>query len=42
MKREAGPDKPRYTEAPTVIFYTRDVQMEHKLLHLVAVNTGVA
>lgn len=42
MKREAGPDKPCYTEVPTVIFYTCDMQKEHKLLHLVAVNTGVA
>lgn len=40
MKREAVPDKPRYTEAPIVIFHTCDMQKEHKLLHLVVVNTG--
>lgn len=31
-----------YTEAPTAIFYACGMQQKHKLLHLVAVNIGVA
>lgn len=31
-----------YTEALTAIFYVCGMQQKHKLLHLVAINIGVA